>query len=1405
MARIVQTFTSLLRSLSSRKNVLEVEDIVHDSIDFIQASQQQPPSPKTRAIPGTISGCAKLLLDLLGCVSDYIPLAGLGAMVSGLQALFEQYEKLDQNNTDIEDLHHNLERLIQHIRDLKDDIPESLKKFLNVHLAPDITIVTNDIKIEIENLKKPTKFSKYFSAAHDSKAIADLAKRVNSMFTDIMAQLQRTTFRVTIDNKMKIDTMAPQVDASRRQRMLHLFYRSLDSNRKIMFRGLVVVNDKLIKAPNALPDNFGRKACLSGTRSGVLKRIEDWIKDNTTPQIFCLSGASGTGKTAIAVSICQQMVEISTDLQFAGFFCSSTFDDASNPKHIFPTLAGQLASRNNTIYSVLEPTLMKQDPTHGSGKTQFEKLLVEPLNSANGTTLLVVDGLDECRSFREALEVLTSLSENVSKIPSLKLLICCCSDSPIFSKISEYPSGYHRYSLDDVCMPELRHDLRLLLAVELKSRGFDQGNIISLCDVINNAHCSFFAALTACEELSLSLDSSKQVEVFKNLLSRGMNNIYESLIRRALSNVNDGDPDELFPKGLYAALTIVAFGKNSLELPGLSKLLEIPIDHLGAFFSGFSENILSIHNETILIHHSSFQDYLKDGTLVQTDDPSLRDCIHLYITEVLFRTMNFYLHRHISGSGGFRTRSPDLYDLRQPIGNDNKITPTLSYACCYWAEHLAMIVREDTRSLFSTLQEFFRRHLLHWLEVLAALGDLERVPSIFTILLDWIENYCDPTLDELLSFKSLICDAQASFALCRTAMESSPHQVYHSFLLPWTPSGRRLAETYRHVEASIAIAEVSCHRRQMLAIEPVNDEPMIIKLSHDATRVAVVRESCIAIGENVKGFEVFLNDAKSQSYIDACFVGKDHILVTTLSCSGYAEIHLWNVVLKKIEKTLLQQYQATESKLLPVLALLSENGKSPSLVAVLTSSRVRVWEVQTWREQLSIQCRKDQDPGHMLLALSSHHILIGLRLRGFPRKTKTVYLDFTETPRCASFTFDGDTLAIAGDTVIALYSHVLDNNASRISPTSVLSITRSITSLVFSPREPYLVATGKSFLWAWNILEDQQPLMRLRNEEKQTVSSVVFSDDGRFLHCAHICPGSRTALFDMRIMEEPLSAQMPVTAVAMSCSGKIATGSNNGAVAIWNSSMTHVLRYWKRERHPSAVISISFSKDGKFIASISPERVYIRSTNSDFGSDEIAQRLTVQSLPDSNSRFLRPCAFSRDASLFVCIIEADTPPRSVQIWKMASWNLLGGFELNSQDYSPGEEIQSISLSQEGDRFVIKCKSNTLAVYTLTYNNSSIHIENIQRIRVSGRPPLHLDDNHILSTAGTDEQGLNSVAEIPLADAFLQDGWIVDPEGRQRCWIPFREDICDWASYRSLLVICTKTLGNVILVSVRSLQ
>jgi len=44
---------------------------------------------------------------------------------------------------------------------------------------------------------------------------------------------------------------------------------------------------------------------MVGTRVQVLRDIQDWICDMKAPRIFWLTGMAGTGKSAIAWTICR--------------------------------------------------------------------------------------------------------------------------------------------------------------------------------------------------------------------------------------------------------------------------------------------------------------------------------------------------------------------------------------------------------------------------------------------------------------------------------------------------------------------------------------------------------------------------------------------------------------------------------------------------------------------------------------------------------------------------------------------------------------------------------------------------------------------------------------------------------------------------------------------------------------------------------------------------------------------------------------------------------------------------------------------------------------------------------------------------------------------------------------------
>ena len=83
------------------------------------------------------------------------------------------------------------------------------------------------------------------------------------------------------------------------------------------------------------------------------------MRDPRLPPVYWLNGLAGTGKSTIARTVAERM--FAQGRLGASFFCSRDFEDRSNLRLIFPTIATQLARRYPEFRSIFVP-LVQSDP-----------------------------------------------------------------------------------------------------------------------------------------------------------------------------------------------------------------------------------------------------------------------------------------------------------------------------------------------------------------------------------------------------------------------------------------------------------------------------------------------------------------------------------------------------------------------------------------------------------------------------------------------------------------------------------------------------------------------------------------------------------------------------------------------------------------------------------------------------------------------------------------------------------------------------------------------------------------------------------------------------------------------------------------------------------------------------------
>ena len=484
---------------------------------------------------------------------------------------------------------------------------------------------------------------------------------------------------------------------------------------------------------------------MKGTRRDVLSHLEHWLNDEQDKHVFWLHGLAGIGKSTIAQTFAE--TSFADGKLGASFFCSRDFEDRSNLRSIFPTLAFQLAYRYPQYREVLLPVLTANpDVGQESLCSQMEKVIVGPLYATQTQTLIIIDALDECQDKEPSSTLLTVLSRYVEEIPLVKFFITGRPEPRIRSgfRLQSLKPHTEILRLHDVESSLVDSDIKLYLKAQLfniaknrsgASLGMDWPDQHSIDVLCKKAAGFFIYASTVIKFVSsnhhppderLALIVSLPQDTSHEGKS-GIDLLYAQVLEQAFHDVDSSDCS-LYShfKSVVGAVVLIF---NPLSIKSLSSLLE---SHSTP--SRMSNALRTLHSVLLVpenmdhpvrTFHKSFPDFLTDPRRCTNNqffiDPSVH---HSEILLSCLSVMERRLQMNICGLDEYS----DLREVENlPALRTMYITNDLEYACRFWASHLAKIPSgvHGLEEVNQAIEMFFTSNLLFWIEALVLTKNLD--------------------------------------------------------------------------------------------------------------------------------------------------------------------------------------------------------------------------------------------------------------------------------------------------------------------------------------------------------------------------------------------------------------------------------------------------------------------------------------------------------------------------------------------------------------------------------------------------------------------------------------------------------------------------------------------------------
>lgn len=472
------------------------------------------------------------------------------------------------------------------------------------------------------------------------------------------------------------------------------------------------------------------RACLEGTREGIISNIILWTEQSTAQEcMLWIHGQAGIGKSSIATSVCLQLAN--KGVLAASFFCQRNDPSLRDPLRLINSITHSLASRH-PLYGQAVATAIQEhrELCTAHMDVRYEGLIKKPIQSLEDTSMsrpliILVDALDECGTYDTRRNLLVRLSDLSKLVPWLKVIVTSRSDGDIQRFIQS--SNKSHVSSRNVHDFDASDDIRAYIQKELgeiaRKHRWDEGSIDLLCEKASGV---FIWAATVKNYLTGFRGSTiprlqKVLYDQKSTVSDHLDTLYRSVILAGMPNVEE-DQKAVFRQCIGALA--IASTRQPLPIVSLSSLLQGQLDPITLEEVVNSlDAVLHVDEHldgAVRFYHPSFADYATDSSR-SADLYVFPEERNVELAMGCLMTMERGLRFNICELETAYLLNSQVPDLAERIKLN--ISDHLNYACTYWISHLIDTPRGTLMNEVEALMSSPR--VLFWLEALSVLGRVE--------------------------------------------------------------------------------------------------------------------------------------------------------------------------------------------------------------------------------------------------------------------------------------------------------------------------------------------------------------------------------------------------------------------------------------------------------------------------------------------------------------------------------------------------------------------------------------------------------------------------------------------------------------------------------------------------------